>query len=201
MQQAEGREALRKGQAEERPGLPQGQPVLVGQESEQVPAEQGQDEVREEELKKGSGKCLKNVSFNHCLSSVLCPPLCSPCWPLVRRDVRPLLHPLNALPGPAAEPAHRQDAVREVEGRQELIMNHTVPPEPSTILLLTLPPPPLAPSRQPPRVLPRRPGTHRPHTHRPRLTTFPHYYRVHTPGQIRRPGRGGRGSYTLQPSY
>ena len=33
-------------------------------------------------------------------------------------------------------------------------MNHTVPPEPSTILLLTLPPPPLAPSRQPPRVLP-----------------------------------------------
>ena len=47
----------------------------------------------------------------------------------------------------------------------------------------------------PPRVLPL-PAAR---THRPRLMTFPHlhYYRVHTPGRVRRPRRGGRGSYTL----
>ena len=56
MQQAEEQEALRKHQAEERQRLPQGQPVLVGREEEEVPAERGQDEVREEELKNGSGK-------------------------------------------------------------------------------------------------------------------------------------------------
>ena len=56
MPEAEEEEQVRQAQAEKRLWLPQGQPLRVGPEEAEVQAKRGQDEVREEELKKGSGK-------------------------------------------------------------------------------------------------------------------------------------------------